>query len=183
MDIAPDTLRASKNAHEMLWVFDFQIHDDVSEPYWFDTAPLAPFEAVGRRGSGCVYALFRAQQHVLLVTSEGDAAVIAATLREALELVVAYPYWEVMVRGSAGDLTAMRRIFREERAEYEEGLLDDHPEAEEYRRVLTAEFGLAEPSDPAGLVHRAITQLGANVLVRGLDGTPCAPLFGRYRTG
>lgn len=182
MDITPEILRASRNAHDMLWVFDFQIQDD-REPYWFDTAPLEPFEAVGRRGSGCVYALFGPQRHVLLVTSEGAAAVVAASLRECLELVVAYPYWEDMVRGSAGDPAEMQRIFRDERADYEEDLLEDHPEAEDFRRILSAEFGLAEPRDPAGLVHRAITELGADVLVRGLDGTPCAPLFGRYRTG
>ena len=115
MDVTPETLRASRNAHDMLWMFDFQIQDDVREPYWFDTAPLEPLEAVGRRGSGCVYALFGPQRRVLLVTSEGEAAVIAATLRECLELAVAYPYWEDMVRGSAGDLASMRRIFRDER--------------------------------------------------------------------
>ena len=37
-----------------------------------------------------------------------------------------------------------------------------------------------EQRDPAGLVHRAITELG--VLVCGLHAASCAPLFGKYRT-
>ncbi len=40
-----------------------------------------------------------------------------------------------------------------------------------------------EQRDPAGLVHRAITELGADVLVCGVDATSCAPLYGKYRTG
>jgi hypothetical protein len=119
---------------------------------------------------------------VLLVTSEGQAAVIAASLTECIELVVAYPDWNDMVDRAQGDLSEMRRIFHEERAEFEEAAIADHPELEEYRSVLTAEFGLREPKDPARLLHRAITVLGADVIVRGLEGNPCAPLFGRFKS-
>jgi hypothetical protein len=179
MEITPDVLRASKSAREMLWAFDFEIETDPHASVWFDTTLLEPFEAVGRRGSGCVYALFGPQRHVLLVTSEGQAAVIAASLRDCLELVVSHPYWQDMVARSRGDLEVMRRIFRDERAAFEEDAVDDNPKIEDYRPALVAEFGLAIPEDPAARLHHAITVLGADVIVYGRDGYPCAPLFGR----
>jgi hypothetical protein len=39
-------------------------------------------------------------------------------------------------------------------------------------------LGLEIPRDPAGRLHQALTVLGANVVVRGHDGTVSAPFFG-----
>ena len=99
MKVTPETLRASQDIRDMLWPFDFAVTSNKEYgPVWFDTAPLQPFEIVAQRGSGCVYALTGPQRHVLLATSEGQAGIVAASLKECLELVVTHPYWQDILR-------------------------------------------------------------------------------------
>jgi hypothetical protein len=145
------------------------------------TPPLEPFEIVAQRSSGCVYALTGPQRQVLLATSEGQAGIIAANLKECLELVVAHPYWEDVLRFGNGDLSAMRQVLRERLEDFEDEALDDNPEIEEFRPLLRARLGLAEPADPAKLLHHAVTVLGAELIVRGHDGYPSEPLAGKFK--
>jgi hypothetical protein len=63
----------------------------------------------------------------------------------------------------------------------EDEALSDNPEIEEFRPLLRARLGLVDPSDPARLLHHAITVLGADVIVRGHDGYPWAPLIGSFK--
>src|SRR5258707_13096569 len=92
----------------------------------FDAAPLEPFEIV-ERSTGCVYALTGAQRHVLLATSEGQAGIMAASLQECLELVIAHPYWQDVLRFGKGDLSEMRQLLRDRIEEFEGQALDDNP--------------------------------------------------------
>jgi hypothetical protein len=182
MTVTPEILRANKEIRDMLWPFDFAVVDNREYgAAWFDTAPLEPFEIVAQRSSGCIYALTGPQRHVLLVTSEGQAGIVAATLQECLELVVAHPYWQDVLSRARGDLEVMRQIFRDDIGDLEDEALSDNPEIEEFRPLLRARLGLAEPGDPAKLLHHAITVLGADVIVRGHDGYPWAPLAGRFK--
>jgi hypothetical protein len=182
MTVTPEILRANKEIRDMLWPFDFAVVDNREYgTAWFDTAPLEPFEIVAQRSSGCVYALTGPQRHVLLVTSEGQAGIVAASLQECLELVVAHPYWQDVLSRAKGDLEVMRQIFRGDIGDLEDEALSDNPEIEEFRPLLRARLGLVDPSDPAKLLHHAITVLGADVIVRGHDGYPWAPLTGRFK--
>jgi hypothetical protein len=140
----------------------------------------ALIEIVAQRGSGCVFALTGPRRHVLLATSEGQAGVVAANLKECLELVVAHPYWHDILRFGGGDLSAMREVLRDRIEDFEEDALGGDPEIEEFRPQLRARLGLAEPDDPLKLLHHAITVLGADV-VRGHDGYPSEPLAGRFK--
>ena len=180
MTVTPEILRADNAVRRMLRPFDFEVVDSYG-PVWFDTAPLEPFEVVARRSSGCVYALAGPQRHVLLVTSEGQAGIIAASLQECLELVVAYPYWQDVLSRAKGDAEVMRQIFRDGIEDFEDQALDDHPEIAEFRPLLRARLGLAEPGDPAKLLHHAVMVLGADVIVRGHDGYPSERLAGRFK--
>jgi hypothetical protein len=113
MTVTPEFLRANKAIRDMLWHFDFVVVDhNEYGPVWFDTAPLEPFEIVAQRSAGCVYALTGAQRHVLLATSEGQAGIMAASLQECLELVIAHPYWQDVLRVGKGDLSEMRQVLR-----------------------------------------------------------------------
>ena len=182
MKVTPETLRADKAVRDMLWPFDFEVVG--SKAYgtvWFDTAPLAPFEIVAQRGSGCVYALTGPQRHVLLATIEGQAGIVAANLNECLEFVVAHPYWQDVLRLGNGDLSAMRQVLRVRIVDFEDDALSDNPEIAEFRPLLRARLGLAEPGDPLKRLHHAITELGADVTVRGHDGYPSEPLAGRFK--
>src|SRR6476620_12766003 len=147
MTVTPEFLRANKAIRDMLWHFDFVVVDhNEYGPVWFDTAPLEPFEIVAQRSTGCVYALTGAQRHVLLATSEGQAGIMAASLQECLELVIAYPYWQEVLRYGKGDLPEMRQVLRGRIEEYEEEALGDNPEIEEFRPLHRARLGLTEPA-------------------------------------
>ena len=177
MEITPEMLRENKRVREMLSAFDFEVVDQPSNQTWFNTENLQPFEIVAKRASGCLFSIFGPHRLVLLVTSEGEAAIVAATLRECLELLVQYPYWHDMVTRSGGDLRELRTIFRDERELFEEEALDDNPEIEEYRPVLAQELRLTIPADPAGNLHFAIYRLGADVTVHHNDGYVLSRLF------
>ena len=181
MTVTPEFLRGNKEICDMLWRFDFVVVDHKEYgPVWFDTTPLEPFEIVAQRSTGCVYALTGAQRHVLLATSEGQAGIMAANLQECLELVIAHPYWQDVLRVGKGDLSEMRQVLRDRIEQFEEEALDDNPEIEELRPLLRAQLGLAEPRDPLKLLHHAVTVLGAKVIVRDSDGYPSEPLAGRF---
>jgi hypothetical protein len=75
----------------------------------------------------------------------------------------------------------MRQIFRDGIEDFEDQALSDNPEIEEFRPLLRAPLGLAEPRDPAKLLHHAVMVLGADVIVRGHDGYPSAPLAARFK--
>ncbi len=116
MTVMPEILRAKKEIRDMLWRFDFVVVDNREYgPVWFYTAPLEPFEIVAQRSTGCVYALTGAQRHVLLATSEGQAGIMAASLQECLELVIAHPYWQDVLRFGKGDLPGMKLGLAEPR--------------------------------------------------------------------
>jgi len=182
MTVMPEILRAKKEIRDMLWRFDFVVVDNREYgPVWFDTTPLEPFEIVAQRSTGCVYALTGAQRHVLLATSEGQAGIMAASLQDCLELVIAHPYWQDVLRFGKGDLSEMRQVLRDRIEEFEEEALDDNPEIEEFRPLLRAQLGLAEPRDPLKLLHQAVMVLGAKVIVRDSEGYPSEPLAGRFK--
>ncbi len=75
----------------------------------------------------------------------------------------------------------MREVLRDRIEDFEDEALGDSPEIEEFRPLLRARLGLAEPADPAKLLHHAITVLGADVIVRGRDGYPSEPLAGKFK--
>ena len=182
MKVTPAALRANRDVRDMLWPFDFAVTSNKEfGPVWFDTAPLQPFEIVAQRGSGCVYAPTGSQRHVLLATSEGQAGIVAASLKECLELVVAHPYWQDILRFGGGDLSAMRQVLRDRIDDFEEDAPGGDPEIEEFRPRLRAQLGLAEPDDALKRLHHAVTVLGADVVVRGHDGYPSEPLAGRFK--
>jgi hypothetical protein len=178
MTVTPEMLRANTEIRDMLWPFDFAVVDNKEYgPVWFDTAPLLPFEIVAQRGSGCVYALVGPQRRLLLATSEGQADIMAASLREGLELIIAHPYWAELLRFGKGDLPAMRQVLRDRIEDFEDEALDDHPEIEQCRPLLRSRLGLSDPADPAGLLYQAVAVLGADVIVRDLDGVPLQSLY------
>ena len=181
MLVTPEILRADKKIRDMLWSFDFDVQDPDYDMIWFDTAPLQPFEVVAVKGSGCVYALTGMLRHVLFVTSEGQAAIVAEDLNQCLELVIAYPYWEDLLRRSEGDLETLQRIFRDEVEDFEEEALGDNPEIEKFRPLLRKQLGLGKAAEAAGRLHHAITALGADLIVRSSDGYPSELLGGPFK--
>ncbi len=106
---------------------------------------------------------------------------MAASLQECLELVIAHPYWQDVLRVGKGDLSEMRQVLRDRIEQFEEEALGDNPEIEEFRPLLRAQLGLAEPRDPLKLLHNAVTVVGAKLIVRDSDGYPSESLAGRFK--
>ncbi|KZD20705.1 hypothetical protein [Tardiphaga robiniae] len=83
MSVTPAMLGASQAMRDRLWPFEFTVEDNKSHgPVWMDVSVLEPFEVVGQNGSGGVFALVGDINHVLHLTSEGQALIVAASLHE-----------------------------------------------------------------------------------------------------
>jgi hypothetical protein len=184
MTVTPTMLGASQTMRDMLWPFDFDVEDNRSHgPVWIDVSALQPFEVVGKTGAGDVLALVGDGQHVLLLTSEGQAGIVAASLKDYLELAVEHPYWREIAEQADGELADMRTLLDDEGADREATALDDAPAIAEARPFLYRELGLGVPDDAFGLLHHALVVIGAGYELRDLDGQPMAPLFGDASAG
>ena len=175
MPLGPDDVVASAEAVELLsqW-HDFQPDAGSGEPAWFTVDGIAAFRQIGRDGGGGVFALLPPAGRVLYVSSEGQAGIIAADFGAFFQLIVACPYWHDILKFSGnGQLAETQRA-----ALALEVTLDDGDEVDESRDVLRSTFALAEPADPVGALHQAVS--GSNVVVRAPDGEPCTTLFNKF---
>jgi hypothetical protein len=179
MTVTPTMLGASQAMRDMLFAFDFQVEDNQSHgPVWMDVTALQPFDVIGNDGSGGALALVGSARHVLYITSEGQAGIVAASLQEFIELIVEHPYWSDVVSDARGDLAGMREIYDDEAADLEATAIYYNPKIETFRPLLQQQLGLAVPEDPFGPLHHALVTLDSQYDWRDLDGQPMEPLFG-----
>ena len=165
----------------MLRSFDFEVAAEECGPPWFATLALEPFCIVAGRGSGCIYALTGSDGHILFVGSEGKAGIVAGSLEECLQLVIWRPYWEDALRSSGGDLDTLRRLLGADADKYEDELLVDHPEIEDFRPILQQTLELRPPTDPAQYLLHALSSIGSEISLKVIapDGQAAAPLLSR----
>lgn len=161
-----DKIRRDPEVRTLLGdTFDFYLVDNFdsaeNEEYfnWFNIDGVSKRRVVARKGSGCAFLLFGADERLGFVSSEGQAGIIAANLAEGLSLIVCHPYWESLL---AEDVETMRDLIDDE----EEGLLGDIEDADEHRVIVRERLGLPELEDPLAALHRAITTLGKDFVVR-----------------
>jgi hypothetical protein len=178
MPLTLDALTANAEAVERLeWPFDFRTGADPGEPAWFTIDGAESFQSIGRDSSGGLFVVLPGSPRILLVSSEGQAGVVAADFDAFITLIVIHPYWRSILKYSAnGSLDQMRRaatVLEAARAM----LYDDEDEIDEARDFLKSQLGLQEPADPVGALHRALT--ASDVVVRTY-GEPCGSLFNRF---
>jgi hypothetical protein len=138
--------------------FDFYLVDGAQQIDWFTVDGTSKWHIIAKKGSGCVFLLF-GDERLGFISSEGQAGIIAASLAEGLSLIVAYPYWESLI---AEDVETMHDLVEDE----EDSLLSDIEDADEHRAIARARLGLPEIDDPLAALHRAITTLGGDFVVR-----------------
>ena len=159
---------------------DFGIYPEEKQqlPSWLDLSAAEDFIAIGREGAGGVFLLGASSGQVVYVSSEGRAGCIAASLDEFLQLLVAHPYWQDLLKFSAaGQLQEMQRV-----APYlEESLQDDEPDADDIREELLASLGLAEGEAHIARLHQTVTALSGKVVIKAEDGSHYENLFNRFR--
>jgi hypothetical protein len=175
MPLNPDALAANAEVVEQLcWSFDFRLETNLDQPEWFTVDGVEAIRPIGRDGAGGVFALLPPSQRLLYVSSEGQAGIIAADFDEFLQLILACPYWQDILKYSdGGSLAEMRRA-----ATALQGAFDDDDDINEARDFLMSELDLTEPADPVGALHRAAS--ASEITVRAADGEPCTTLFNRY---
>jgi hypothetical protein len=139
--------------------FDFYLVDDAQPIDWFTIDGASKWRVIAKKGSGGAFLLFGDDERLGFVSSEGQAGIIAPSLAEGLSLIVAYPYWESLI---AEDIETMHDLVEDE----EDGLLGDIEDADEHRAIVDARLGLPEIDDPLAALHRTITTLGGDFIVR-----------------
>jgi hypothetical protein len=114
---------------------------------------------------------------ILYVTSEGQAGVIASSMTEFLQLVLAHPNWSDLLKFSGGgQLGEMERV-----APYlDEEFLDDVPDVHASRSIVVNGLSLAPASSPIARLHHAVAVLGAGITVHAPDEGQCDGLFGSF---
>jgi hypothetical protein len=176
MTISMDDLKANQAAQEgLFWAFDFRVEAHPNQWGGFSVDGYDRLELIGQDGSGGQFLLLPGGHWVLYISSEGAAGIIAADLDAFLALIVACPYWRDLLRYSGdGKLDEMRRaapVLESVTLEEEDGI-------EDARDAIKSELGIADPADPVGALHAAVST--SQIAVRAQDGTPYASLFGTF---
>src|SRR5262249_48030483 len=68
---------------------------------WFTIDGIDKIQLIGREGAGGVFVQLP-DQRILYVSSEGEAGVIASDFNAFLQLIVAHPYWQDLLKFSGG---------------------------------------------------------------------------------
>jgi hypothetical protein len=143
----------------------------------FFVEPIQGIAVFAREGAGGRFAILESSGHILYVSSEGAAGIVAASFPEFMHLVVACPYWQDLLHFSGnGKLHEMRSVL----ALLEDDAQDDTPDIDNAREILRREMRLAAMGDPVELLHRAVSDTGKNITVRASDGTAYATLFNHF---
>jgi hypothetical protein len=128
-------------------------------------------------GAGGVFLQGAASDSILYVTSEGKAGIVAASLAEFLQLVIAYPNWVDLLKFSGGgQLREMERV-----APYlEREFPGDDPNIQGHRDTVMTELSLDPAPNPISALHHAVLTLGKGISVLAPDGSECGGLFGSF---
>ncbi|WP_187436271.1 hypothetical protein [Bradyrhizobium hipponense] len=171
MPLTPEVLTA--NCEAVAWLGSFDVLFAPDEEPWFAIDGIEKARQVGSDGSGGAFVLLPSQD-VLYVSSEGRAGIIAGTFEAFVQLVVARPYWLVVLKFSAGgDLAEMRRA-----ADALEATIEDEDDVNEAREAIRDALDLPEAGDPVGALYDAVA--ASDAIVRATDGSPFTTLFNRF---
>ena len=171
MPLTPEVLTAQGEV--VAWLGSLDVSFTPDEEPWFTIDGVESPRQIGNDGSGGAFVLLPSQ-HVLYVSSEGRAGVIAGSFEAFIQLVVARPYWLDILKFSAGgDLQEMRRA-----ADALEATRDDEDDINEAREEIRAGLELPEADDPVGALYEAVA--ASDAIVRATDGSPFTTLFNRF---
>jgi hypothetical protein len=149
--------------------FDLDRSEHVEEVHLASGAPLEGFAGDGSGGTFFFCGSGGEERPVLYADSEGSAALVAADLRELLQLLLVVPWWRDCPGFTVEESS-------EAAAEYRE----DTPDLAEQRDRAAAALGLSLPTEAEALsrLRTAATVTGKDVtLVFTSENTPYEPLF------
>ena len=164
----------------MAWPLDFDITSQLDDG-WFQLKPDIARQIIAQDGTGGIFTLLGPgdgeDRPVLFVSSEGQAGQIAGTLAEAIQLMIAFPYWRDCLKFSGeGSLEQMKRAV----PYLEKELHEDEPGIDELREELFTGLGLTYPVDALENLHRGLSDSVFHVHVFSADGAEFGDLFGDF---
>lgn len=171
---------SSRLSKLMAWTLDFDVASQ-SDGSWFQLRPDAGRKVIARDGTGGIFALYGTgigeDRPMLFVSSEGQAGSIAATFAEALQLMIAFPYWRDCLKFSGGgSLEEMHRV-----APYlERELREDEPDIDNVRKELSHGLGLPKPVHALAKMHARLSDNSSRFQVLSDDGSEFSDLFGIF---
>jgi hypothetical protein len=154
--------------------FDIRLAESV-DAGWFRVNSKELFVAFAEDATGGVYLSGSASGRILYVTSEGQAGVVAMSLREFLQLIVTHPYWFDLLKFSGnGNVNEMLLAVP-----YLEAEQDDLEAAQDQK---TVSFGLNIGKNPSAIqvLHRAVSSGGDDIEVLAPDGNHFGSLFNKF---
>ena len=99
MPLTPEVLTAQGEV--VAWLGSLDVSFAPDEETWFTIDGVESPRQIGSDASGGAFVLLPTD-HVLYVSSEGRAGIIAASFEAFIQLVVARPYWLDILKFSAG---------------------------------------------------------------------------------
>jgi hypothetical protein len=177
-----DLIRANTRAADLLagyFEFDMDLGEPVEE---LRLASGGELEPIAGEGAGGCYFLSRTGNFrpVLFASSEGEGGRIAASLREALQLIIGMPYWRDCLKFAAGGSLGEMRLAA---THLEHDLLEkDDPEVARTRDELREVLGLPETSadDLLTKLHRAASSTEPDSVLVESHGHGYGSLFNSF---
>ena len=160
--------------------FDLVIYPEDKQqlPVWLNLSADEECIVIARESAGGLFLLGQVTGQIVYASSEGSAGCIATTLSELLQLVVAHPYWQDLLKFSGGgSLQEMQRVM----PYLEESLQDDEPDIDDMREQLLACLDLTEGEAHIARLHSAVSTAASRFVIRAEDGSPYENLFHRFK--
>ena len=163
------------------WPFDFEI----CKPYILsDDWPILLSDeliVLAEDGSGGAYTVQRDvspdTSPIIYLSSEGQAGKVAQNFTEFLLIIVALPYWQDLLKFSAGgDLEEMRKAL----PFLEKEILEDEPEISSMQAMMYKVLDLPPLFDPVLTLFSAVKS-GISVEIKASDGYAYESLFNTFR--
>jgi hypothetical protein len=153
-------------------------------PDWFRMKSGEVTCVAGKDGSGGRFCLCRdAAGHagrLLYVTSEGQAGILAPSLKEGVKIMIALPYWwDCLKFSGGGKIWEMKRAA----AQFEEALRSRRPAIDDERRMLFEMLRLRPLKSPLEMLHQSVTDGAGTKIVDPGDGNPYQSLFNKFTVG
>jgi hypothetical protein len=150
-------------------------------PDWFAVESGDPLQIVGKDACGGRFCLFPSSSdysgRLVFIDSEGRAGMIASSLLEGIQMMIALPYWRDCLKFSGGgDIAEMLRA--QTRAERD--LQRRMPDIGAIRNELLEAFGLAPLAAPVESLHGAVVEGASLKVIATCDGSRFASLFNEY---
>jgi hypothetical protein len=159
------------------YAFDFCVFASRKPHSWFRVRAAEEFVPVAEDASGGLFLVGQSSARVLLVTSEGEAGVIARNIDELLELMVSHPCWRDLLKFSGGgQLEEMKRAAPYLQREFAE----EDPTLEEHRQLVKRRLKVSSSESAIQRLHANVAQSSPDVIVEATDGALFAGLFNRF---